>query len=102
MKTPTADQAEEPRPQGQSVNPRSFADIAESRTAGPHLAVRFLRRWTVYFAGDYATFPQRMAMRLVREGYGEPVNPGQGTPPPDAIMATRYPVPIEERRRRGE
>lgn len=102
MRTP-----DQPQPEAQTQpQPVSFADIAEQRVApgGTRLAVRFVRRWTVYFNGDYAVFPARMAQRLVREGYADPVNPGQGEPPPGrpVVLATRYPVPVEARRRKRD
>lgn len=42
--------------------------------AGPRLAVRFVSQWQSYFRGDVASFPRRMAMRLVERGKAEPVN----------------------------
>lgn len=98
--------AAEPERRGMAVavdmQPRSFAELAEQRAGGgSRLLVRFLRRWQVYFAGDCAVFPHRMAERLVREGFAERVNGNaEGPAPAGAIMATRYPVPVEARARR--
>jgi hypothetical protein len=61
--------------------------------AGPRLAVRFLTRWNVYFRGDVASFPNRMAMRLVERGIAEAVNiaPPDVEPPEGAEWALRPP-----------
>ena len=51
--------------------------------AGPRLAVRFVSQWQAFFPGETASFPRRMAMRLVERGKAEPVNiapPGQEPP----------------------
>lgn len=61
--------------------------------AGPRHAVRFLSQWQNYFRGDVASFPQRMAMRLVERGKAERVNiaePGQ-VPPENAQWTLRSP-----------
>jgi hypothetical protein len=59
--------------------------------AGPRLAVRFVTRWNVYFRGDVATFPNRMAQRLVERGIAEPVNiaPDDAMPPENAEWTIR-------------
>jgi hypothetical protein len=91
-----------PRPPPPDLSPRSFADITDSRggPAGPKLSVRFLRRWTTYFAGDCATFPAPMARRLVGDSFAEAVNiTGEGPIPAGAELAIRYPVSVEARRK---
>jgi hypothetical protein len=63
--------------------------------AGPRLAVRFVSNWQSFFRGDVASFPRRMAMRLVERGKAEPVNiaePGQ-QPPEGAGWTIRAAVP---------
>lgn len=57
-----------------------------STNAGPRLAVRFVSTWQSYFRGDVASFPRRMAMRLVERGKAEPVNiakPEDSANPPE-------------------
>lgn len=64
-----------------------------STNAGPRLAVRFVSQWQSYFRGDVASFPRRMAMRLVERGKAEPVNiaPPGAKPPEGAEWALRAP-----------
>lgn len=68
--------------------------------AGPRLAVRFLRSWGVYFRGDPASFPTRMAMRLVERGIAERVNiaPPGAEAPEGAQWALRPPGEVPFRR----
>lgn len=47
---------------------------AFATNAGPRLAVRFRSRWSNYFRGDVASFPNRMARALVDRQIAEPVN----------------------------
>jgi hypothetical protein len=71
--------------------------------AGPRLAVRFLSQWQSYFRGDVASFPTRMAMRLVERGKAERVNiakPDQ-EPPEGATWALRPPGTVPLRRING-
>lgn len=72
--------------------------------AGPRLAVRFVRAWGVYFRGDPATFPSRMAMRLVERGIAEPVNiaPPGAEAPEGCEWALRPPGEPPLRSRQGE
>lgn len=48
--------------------------VEVANVTGRRLAVRFLRRWQNYFAGDVATFPARMSAGLVDRGIAERVN----------------------------
>jgi hypothetical protein len=72
--------------------------------AGPRLAVRFLSRWSTYFRGDVASFPNRMAMRLVERGMAEPVNiaPPGAEAPEGCEWAMRPPGEVPLRRGGGE
>jgi hypothetical protein len=64
----------------------------ERLAANARLTVRFVRRWQVYFAGDVATFPARMAAGLVNRGIAETVKWSMTDPPPlGAIPAVRPP-----------
>jgi hypothetical protein len=93
------------QPVPQSTAPVSFADIVGSdprrTTRGPRLSVRFLRRWTMYFAGDVATFSRAQARELVEQDFAEPVNWGDPTKPipTNAVLGMRYPAAPPERRR---
>jgi hypothetical protein len=81
--------------------------MSETRLApGARLAVRFLRRWQIYFRSDVATFPARMSAGLVSRGIAERVNivPPDGAPPPAgtiAFLATRPPGEPPARRGSG-
>jgi hypothetical protein len=71
--------------------------------AGSRYAIRFLRRWQNYFRGDVASFPMRMAIRLVERGYAEAVNIIEtDTPPEGAQWALRPPGNPPPRRGSGE
>lgn len=92
------------QPAPAAVMPRSFAELTEAQQPAPggrRLAVRFLRRWTVYFEGDVAVFGARLARRLVATDRAEPVNIGypENGVPANAVLATRYPIPAEARQR---
>jgi hypothetical protein len=73
--------------------------------ASARLTVRFLRRWQVYFAGDVATFPARMAAGLVNKGIAERIDwvpagdGGEMVIPPGAVPGVR--PPGDPPRRRG-
>jgi hypothetical protein len=59
--------------------------------SGPRYAVRFLSQWQSYFRGDVASFPRRMAARLVERGKAEPVNiakPEDSRDPPENAQWT--------------
>jgi hypothetical protein len=69
--------------------------------ANARLTVRFIRRWQIYFPGDIATFPARMAAGYVNRGIAEPVQwTTSDPPPPGAIPAMR--PPGEAPRRQGD
>lgn len=73
---------------------------ARNAATGSHLAVRFLRRWQNYFAGDVATFPARMAGALVDREIAERVNIKNSAELPEgAVLAMRGPgsPPLRER-----
>jgi len=74
--------------------------------AGPRLAVRFVRAWGVYFRGDPASFPARMARTLVDRGIAEPVNiaPPGADAPEGAEWALRPPgdAPLRARHDEGD
>jgi len=61
------------------------------RAGGRTYMVRFIRSYQVYCAGDVATFPARLAQALVENDFAEPVNLGQGEPPPDGEPTIRPP-----------
>jgi hypothetical protein len=67
--------------------------MSENRVpANARLTVRFTQRWQIYFAGDIATFPARMAVAYVKRGFAEPVQwATSNPPPPGAIPAIRPP-----------
>jgi hypothetical protein len=79
--------------------------MSDTRLApNARLAVRFLKRWQIYFRGDVATFPARMSAGLASRGIAERVNiaPLDGNPPPEgAIFATRPPGEPPARRGSG-
>lgn len=68
------------------------------------LAVRFLSRWQVYYRGDVATFPARMAASLVANGRAERVNiaPLDAEVPEGAEPAIRMPQPPPLRQRQPD
>jgi hypothetical protein len=68
--------------------------------AGARLAVRFVRRWQNYFRGDVASFPSRMAARLVDRSYAEAVNIAEVAEPPEGAQWALRP-PGEPPMRRG-
>jgi hypothetical protein len=71
--------------------------VHPSREAGVSYAVRFVRTWQMYCAGDVATFPAPIARRLVAAGRAERCNVREETEqnpaPADAEWATRLPLP---------
>jgi hypothetical protein len=83
-----------------------FAPVGQpfATNAGPRLAVRFLRAWSNYFRGDVASFPSRMAGRLVDRGYAERVNiaPAGADAPEGCDWAMRPPGQIPLRQGRGD
>lgn len=69
--------------------------VEVANVTGRRLAVRFLRRWQTYFAGDVATFPARMSQGLVNRGIAEAVNihrVPENEIPEGAALALRMPA----------
>jgi|HubBroStandDraft_3_1064219.scaffolds.fasta_scaffold00005_43 hypothetical protein len=58
--------------------------MSDPRGPDTMLAVRFVKTWNSYMAGDVATFPPAIARRLVARRYAEAINPAApGTLPPE-------------------